>query len=395
VTPDRIPFIDLRPGDDDAAVRSAIERVITRGWFVLGPEVEAFEAEFAAASGVAHAVGVGNGTDAIALLLRALGVGSGDEVIVPALTAGYTALAVLLAGATPVFADVDPETLTLAPPACEAAITGRTAAVVPVHLYGQPADLPALRAIARRRSLALVEDCCQAHLATCDGAPVGSFGAGGAFSFYPTKNLGALGDGGAVITNDASIATRIRRLRNGGQVNRYLHAEAGVNSRLDELQAAVLRSRLPMLAGWTARRRALAASYRRRLTNGTGPVGGPGARRELIREISPVAHRDDGHVYHLFVVRTNERDALQAHLAASGVETLIHYPIPLTRQPAFAGMMRGTVTENGGASSSECPTAERAAAEILSLPLHPRLADRDVERICSAVDHFQKGHILA
>ena len=368
MTPESIPFIDLRPGEDDASVRAAIERVITSGWFILGPEVEAFEAEFAAASGAAHAVGVGNGTDAIALLLRAVGVERGDEVIVPALSAGYTALAVLLAGATPVFADVDPETLTLDPASCEAALTSRTVAIVPVHLYGQPADMRALEAIATRRSLAIVEDCCQAHLATCTGTPVGAFGAGGAFSFYPTKNLGALGDGGAVISNDSSIAARVRRFRNGGQSNRYVHEAVGVNSRLDELQAAVLRTRLRMLPRWTTRRRTLAATYKR-LLNGS---------------VRPLPRRDEGDVYHLFVVRSSERDALQGHLAAAGIETLIHYPIPMTHQPAFTQWTR-----------RDCPVATCAAREILSLPLHPRLTDTDVERICLGIDAFQKGHTLA
>ena len=368
MTPESIPFIDLRPGEDDASVRAAIERVITSGWFILGPEVEAFEAEFAAASGAAHAVGVGNGTDAIALLLRAVGVERGDEVIVPALSAGYTALAVLLAGATPVFADVDPETLTLDPASCEAALTSRTVAIVPVHLYGQPADMRALEAIATRRSLAIVEDCCQAHLATCTGTPVGAFGAGGAFSFYPTKNLGALGDGGAVISNDSSIAARVRRFRNGGQSNRYVHEAVGVNSRLDELQAAVLRTRLRMLPRWTTRRRILAATYKR-LLNGS---------------VRPLPRRDEGDVYHLFVVRSSERDALQGHLAAAGIETLIHYPIPMTHQPAFTQWTR-----------RDCPVATCAAREILSLPLHPRLTDTDVERICLGIDAFQKGHTLA
>ena len=368
MTQESIPFIDLRPGQDDAAVHAAIERVVASGWFILGPEVEAFEAEFAAASGAAHAVGVANGTDAIALLLRAVGVKHGDEVIVPALTAGYTTLAVLLAGATPVFADVDPETLALDPASCEAAITARTVAIVPVHLYGQPADLPALQAIAARRSLTIVEDCCQAHLATCAGTPVGTFGAGGAFSFYPTKNLGALGDGGAVISNDSSLAARVRRLRNGGQINRYIHEDAGVNSRLDELQAAVLRTRLPLLPRWTARRRAVAATYRRLLTG----------------SVRPLPHRDDGHVYHLFVVRSSERDALQAHLSASRIGTLIHYPVPMTHQPAFESWRR-----------HECPRAACAAREILSLPLHQRLTDTDVERVCLGIDAFQKGHTLA
>jgi dTDP-3-amino-3,4,6-trideoxy-alpha-D-glucose transaminase len=376
VTPEPIPFIDLRPGEDQAAVRAAIERVITRGWFVLGPEVDAFEAEFAAAAGAAHAVGVGNGTDAIALLLRAIEIKRGDEVIVPALTAAYTALAVLLAGATPVFADVDAETLTLDPASCEAAITPRTVAIVPVHLYGQAADMPALHAIAEQHSLAIVEDCCQAHLATCAGVPVGTRTAGGAFSFYPTKNLGALGDGGAVITNDAAIANRVRRLRNGGQINRYVHGEAGVNSRLDELQAAVLRAKLPCLPRWTERRRALAIAYRRLLTSDARPERSPGVR--------PLTQRDEGHVYHLFVVRAGERDAVQAHLAASGIETLIHYPVPLPQQPALESLGRG-----------DCPVANRATREILSLPLHSRLADTDVERICSAIEIFQKGRTLA
>ena len=368
MTPERIPFIDLRPGEDDAAVRAAIDRVIARGWFVLGPEVEAFEAEFAAACGARHAVGVGNGTDAIALLLRAIDVKPGDEVIVPALTAAYTGLAVLLADATPVFADVDPGTLTLDPAACEAAITRRTVAVIPVHLYGQAADMEAIHAIARRHSIATIEDCCQAHLATHRGRPVGTRSVGGAFSFYPTKNLGALGDGGAVITEDGSIAGRLRRLRNGGQSDRYLHVEAGVNSRLDDVQAAVLRARLPMLRRWTDRRRLLAASYRRALPDAT----------------TPLEERDNGHVYHLFVVRSAERDLMQSHLRASGVETLIHYPVPLPQQPAFAT-----------AGHRECPVATEAARQILSLPLHPRLRDADIERISSAVDAFQKGHILA
>ena len=368
MTPGHVPFVDLRPGEDDAAVRTAIDRVITRGWFVLGPEVEAFESEFALASGAAHAVGVGTGTDAIALMLRAMNVDRGDEVIVPALTAAYTGLAVLLAGATPVFADVDPERLTIDPAACEAAITPRTVAIVPVHLYGQPADMAALEAIAQRRSLAVIEDCCQAHLATCGGIPVGTRGAGGAFSFYPTKNLGALGDGGAVITNDASLADRLRRLRNGGQIDRYVHLEAGANSRLDDLQAAVLRARLPYMARWTSRRRSLAAAY----------------RSALPATVHPLREHDDGHVYHLFVVRSADRDELQAHLRASGVDTLIHYPVPLPSQPAFASLAR-----------EECPVAARAAQEILSLPVHPRLTDADIARVAGAVGAFQKGRILA
>jgi dTDP-3-amino-3,4,6-trideoxy-alpha-D-glucose transaminase len=364
----RIPFLDLRPGPDEALVRAAIDRVLTRGWFVLGPEVEAFESEFAAASGAAHAIGVANGTDAISLILRALGIGAGDEVIVPAMTAAFTALAVRAIGAIPVIADVDTATLTLDPAACEAAVTPRTRAVVPVHLYGQAADCATLGAVAARHGLAVVEDCCQAHLATARGVPVGTLGAAGAFSFYPTKNLGAIGDGGAVVTNDAGLAERIRRLRNGGQTSRYLHAVSGVNSRLDEVQAAVLRARLDLLPAATARRRTLAVRY----------------RAALHGAVQPIAEHDPGHVYHLFPVRSARRDALQAHLARAGVETLIHYPIPLQSQPAFADL-----------GPRACPVAARAAAELVSLPLHPRLRDEDVGFVTGAIDAFEKGTIEA
>jgi dTDP-3-amino-3,4,6-trideoxy-alpha-D-glucose transaminase len=366
---DALPFLDLRPGPDAAEVRDAIDRVLTRGWFVLGPEVEAFESEFAAASGARHAVGVGNGTDAIALALRAAGVEAGDEVIVPAMTAAFTGLAVLAAGATPVIADVDRETLTLDPAACEAAITGRTAAIVPVHLYGQPADMTAIGAIAARHGLTIVEDCCQAHLATAMGRPVGTLGAAGAFSFYPTKNLGAIGDGGAVITADASLAERVRQLRNGGQTHRYVHTLPGVNSRLDELQAAVLRARLRHLPAWTKARRTLAAEYRLRL---------PAAA-------VPVRERDSGHVYHLFPIRSARRDALQASLAAAGVETLIHYPIPLSRQPAFARL----------GVRDRCVAADDAAVTLLSLPLHPRLEAAGVRRVAAAIRSFEEGQTTA
>jgi len=252
----RVPFLSLRPGDDRPAIDAAITRVLDRGWFILGPELQAFEQELAAASGTADAVGVGSGTDALSLILRGLGIGPGDEVITTPLSAAYSALAIIATEARPVFADIDPSRLTLDPRAIEAAITPRTAAIMPVHLYGQPADMPAILAIAERHGLAVVEDACQAHLATCDGRPVGSMGAAGALSFYPTKNLGALGDGGAVLTNDRALGDRIRRLRNGGQSSRYHHDEFGVNSRLDEMQAAILRARLTRLPAWTARRRA-------------------------------------------------------------------------------------------------------------------------------------------
>ena len=364
-----VPFLDLHlREDDESAVRAAIARVVARAWFVLGPEVEAFEAEFAQASAARFAVGVGTGTDAIALLLRAAGIGPGDEVIVPAITAAYTALAVLATGARPVIVDLDDRTLTMDAEACASAVTPRTRAVVPVHLYGQAADMTAIAAIAARHNLAIVEDCCQAHLATCGGKPVGTFGIGGAFSFYPTKNLGALGDGGAVITNDQAVAERIKRLRNGGQTTRYVHAEAGVNSRLDEMQAAVLRARLPLLERWTRRRRQLAAAYRRGLPQG----------------LRTIVERDPGHVYHLFPVRASVRQALQQSLSAAGIETLIHYPVPLHEQPAFESY-RGT----------DCPVAAQAARELLSLPLHPGLSDADIGIVTAAVTTAERRNVPA
>jgi dTDP-4-amino-4,6-dideoxygalactose transaminase len=363
----RVLFNTLTPGADRADIQAAVERVVTSGWYVLGPEVDAFEAEFASAMGAAHAVGVGCGTDALALILRALGIGPGDEVITTPLSAAYTALAILMVGARPVFADIDPDRLTIDARQVEHAIGPHTRAIVPVHLYGQPADMTALQAIAERHHLAIVEDCCQAHLATARGRPVGTIGVAGAFSFYPTKNLGALGDGGAVITNDEALAARIRRLRNGGQVDRYHHQEAGVNSRLDELQAAILRARLPRLAAWTERRRQLAARYRQALSEA--------------RAISVPPECDAGHVYHLFVVRVkgsrplhDARAALQASLGARGIETLIHYPVPIPAQPAFARV-----------DPAFCPAASNVCGEVLSLPLHHGLADEDVNAVCTAV----------
>lgn len=359
----RVPFLALAPRADaiDAAgIRAAIDRVVASGWFVLGPEGEAFESEFAAASGASFAVGTGTGTDALALILRALDIGPGDEVITTPLSAAYTALAAMMIGARPVFADIDPERLTIDADQIERAITAKTRAILPVHLYGQPADMSAIQRVAARHNLPIVEDCCQAHLATSDGRPVGTIGIAGAFSFYPTKNLGALGDGGAIITNDRAIADRVRRLRNGGQTDRYHHQEPGVNTRLDEMQAAILRSRLPHLRRWTERRRQIAAGYRSRLAGVSG--------------ITAVPERDPGHVYHLFVVRTSARAELQSSLSAAGIETLIHYPVPIPRQPAVASTR-----------PAQCPAADAACNEVLSLPLHPGVSDDDVELVVAAV----------
>jgi len=355
-----IKFLQLTPGEDGRAVEDAIARVVARGWFILGPELEAFEREFAGAAGTTHAVGVGTGTDALAIALRALGIGPGDEVITSPLSAAYSALAIMMAGARPVFADIDPERLTLDPRAAAAAVTPKTAALMPVHLYGQPADMSSLTEVAVRHNLAIVEDCCQAHLATCGGKPVGTFSAAAAYSFYPTKNLGALGDAGAIVTSDPAVAARAARLRNGGQSERYLHAEFGVNSRLDEIQAAVLRARLPLLPRWTARRRALAAMYRSALRG--------------VDTIAVPPELDPGHACHLFPVLSGAREAMRAHLLSAGVETLIHYPVPIPRQPALAGER-----------PADCPVAARVCDEVFSLPLYPTLAEGSVLEIAHAV----------
>jgi dTDP-4-amino-4,6-dideoxygalactose transaminase len=355
-----IRFLQLTPGEDAEVVREAIARVVARGWFILGPELETFEGEFAAACQSPHAAGVGTGTDALAIALRAIGVGPGDEVITSPLSAAYSALAIMMVGARPVFADIDPDRLTLDPRAAAAAVTSRTAAIMPVHLYGQPADMPGIVDVARRHDLAIVEDCCQAHLATCNGRPVGSFGIAAGYSFYPTKNLGALGDGGAITTSDQSVADRVRRLRNGGQTDKYRHEEFGVNSRLDEIQAAILRARLTFLGRWTERRRRLARRYREVLAD--------------IDALTVPPELDGGHVYHLFPVRSAVREAMQAHLHDAGIETLIHYPIPIPHQKALASEL-----------PAECPVATRVCAEVFSLPLHPALDASAVDAVAAAV----------
>lgn len=351
-----IPFLQLTPGEDAIDVRTAIDRVIDRGWFVLGPELETFETEFAATAAAPHAIGVGTGTDAIAIALRCLGIGPGDEVITSPLSAAYSALAIMMAGARPVFADIDAERLTIDPAAIDAAVTSRTAAILPVHLYGQPAEMRAIVRVAARHNLAIIEDCCQAHLATCTGEPVGSFGAAAAYSFYPTKNLGALGDGGALTMKDGDLAARARRLRNGGQSDRYRHVEFGVNTRLDELQAAVLRARLRYLPSWTERRRALARQYRSSLDG--------------IATITVPQELDAGHVYHLFPVLSADREDVRARLTRAGIDSLIHYPVPIPRQPALASEQ-----------PAQCPVADRVCEQVFSLPLYPSLAVDAVERV--------------
>lgn len=360
-----VPFVDFKArvaalrGEIDAAVA----RVLDSGWFILGPEGEAFERELASACGAGDAVGVANGTEAIQLALASVGVGEGNEVVTSPLTAAFTGLAILAAGARPVFADVDPATLNVTPEAVARAITPRTKALLPVHLYGHPADLDPLLKLARERGLALVEDACQALGARYNGKVVGALSGIGALSFYPTKNLGALGDGGAVLVNDAARAARLRRLRNGGQSDRYHHTEPGLNSRLDEMQAAILRVGLAHVDAWNERRRALATIYRKELAG----VDGLGL---------PIEQSYARSNHHLFVVRHPHRDALMAALKERGIATLIHYPVPLHLQGAFASL---------GGRRGDFPVAEKAADEIFSLPLYPEMSDAQARAVAATV----------
>ncbi len=366
--PSNIPLGDLRR--EYRRIRSeideAVERVLCRGWFILGEEGKAFEAEWADYCGTAHAVGVGNGTDAIQLALRAAGIGPGDQVIIPALTATFTALAVSMTGAMPVFADVDPERYTLDPVAFEAAISPRTAAVIPVHLYGCPANMDAIVGIARQHGLFVLEDAAQAHGARYRGTRVGRLGDAAAFSFYPSKNLGAYGDAGAVVTDDADLAEKVRMLRHGGQRHTYQHELLGTNSRLDEIQAAILRTKLPHLDAWNKRRRTLARRY----------DDGLCSNKDLVL---PVAPDDVEHVYHLYVVRTPPRDALRDYLAGAGVHSAVHYPLGVHRQKAYAHL---------GYKAGSCPNAEATAAEALSLPLFPQLSASEVDQVTRLIRIF-------
>ena len=358
-----VPFLDLarhvellRPQLDDTYAR-----VLERGRFVLGEELERFEAAFARYCGVSHAVGVASGTDAITVALAALDIGPGDEVITAANTCVPTVVGIEQAGATPILADVDPRTLTLDPADVERVVTTRTRAIVPVHLYGQTTDIAPLADLAAAHGLVLVEDCAQAHGAEYRGRRAGSLGRVAAFSFYPTKNLGALGDGGAVVTDDDGVAERARLLRNYGEQERFEHVLRGRNSRLDELQAAILSTKLPLLNGWNERRRQIAARYGEALAGSatTTPHEAPGRR----------------HVYHLYVVRVPDRAAFRSALSERGVGTAVHYPVPVHRQPAYADLAR----------PGELSVAEAASEEIVSLPLHADLTDAEVERVAEVV----------
>ncbi|WP_026370630.1 DegT/DnrJ/EryC1/StrS family aminotransferase [Kallotenue papyrolyticum] len=362
----QVPFNDLQRQyrAQQAQIEAAVQRVLRSGWYILGPELAAFEQEWAAYCGARHCVGVGNGTEALHLALRALDLPPGAEVITVANAGGYGAIAIRQAGLTPRFADVDEATHNLSPPALEAAITPRTRAILVVHLYGRPAPIEELLAVAERHGLPLIEDCAQAHGARVAGRMTGTFGRLGCFSFYPTKNLGALGDAGAIITDDDRLAAKLRRLRAYGWERKYYSLDpGGINSRLDEVQAAVLRAKLPQLERWNALRRERAAWYRR-----------------LLADVPGITLPDDlpGHVFHLFVIQVHggQRDAVRQVLAARGIGSEVHYPMPTHLQPAFDEL---------GYEAGELPVSERLAETVLSLPCFPELSYAEVETVCRAL----------
>lgn len=365
----RIPFLDLGAAVTEVRreLDEAYARVMDSGWFVGGPEVEDFEAAFARSCGTAHAVGAGNGLDALAMALEAVGIGPGDEVVVPAHTFIATWLAVTMVGATPVPAEPERGGFNLSAATIEPALSSRTKAIVPVHLYGEPAPMEAILALADESGLVVVEDAAQAQGARIGNRSVGGFGRAAAFSFYPGKNLGAFGDAGAVTTDDPAIAARLKALRNYGSARRYEHDSAGRNSRLDSLQAAFLQVRLARLEDWNRRRRAIAALYR----DGLLGIG------DLVLPEAPAGFEP---AWHLYVVRTRERDALAAHLAALGIDTLIHYPRPVYRYPPFAA--HGPPNQTA---------SDRITAEILSLPIGPHLPHADAHRVIDAIEGFFRG----
>jgi dTDP-4-amino-4,6-dideoxygalactose transaminase len=363
----KVPFVDL-PAQHRALhheLNEAIQRVLDRADFALGRDVTEFEAEFAAFCGTEYAVGVDSGLAALELTLRAFGIGPGDEVIVPAHTFVATAAAVTFAGARPILVDVEEATYNIDVDQAEAAITPRTRAILPVHLYGLPADMDTLLRLADRHGLIVIEDACQAHGAQYNGRRAGSLGHAGAFSFYPTKNLGACGDAGMVVTDDASVAEQVRAMRNCGQREKYLHELPPFNHRMDTLQAAVLRVKLRHLEGWIEARRQNAALYSELLadSNVITPLETPGAT----------------HVYHLYVIRSPNRDALQAYLQEQGIGAAVHYPIPIHLQPFYA---------DNGFGRGLFPVTEQLCDEVLSLPMFPAMTAEQVRYVADRVTHF-------
>ena len=343
-------------------IHDAIHRVLNSGWYILGKEVSAFEEEFAAFIGVPHAIGVGNGTDALELALRACGIGAGDEVITVSHTAVATVAAIELVRATPVFVDIETGSYSMDPRQIEAALSSRTKAILPVHLYGRPANLPAVVEIARKHGLRLIEDCAQSHGASLNGVKTGAWGDVAAFSFYPTKNLGALGDGGMVVTRDSHLSEQVRQLREYGWKQRYVSDQPGINSRLDEIQAAILRVKLRHLNQDNERRERLARVYLDALKGSCLrlPEGSP----------------DGVHAWHLFVVAHQHRDELLAFLRERGIGTGIHYPVPVHLQPAYRNRLQLRLP---------LPNTEKAAAQVLSLPLYPELPVESAERVANTV----------
>jgi dTDP-4-amino-4,6-dideoxygalactose transaminase len=363
-----VPFLDLKAAylELKNEIDAAVARVLASGWYILGEEVEAFESEFAAYCEAQHTIGVGNGLDALHLALRAMEVGPGDEVIVPSNTYIATWFAVSHAGAKPVPVEPLETTYNLDPGKIEAAITEHTKAILPVHLYGQPADLDPILQVARRHGLRVLEDAAQAHGARYKGKRIGSHGDAVAWSFYPGKNLGAMGDGGAVTTNDKTIAERIRLLRNYGSSEKYVNDERGFNSRLDPLQAAILQVKLRHLDDWNDRRRFIAAQYMGELKDGN-------------LNLPKVSNWADP-VWHLYVVRTPHRDDLSRHLRSAGVDTLIHYPIPPHLQPSYRDLTR---------SEDNLEVAEQISREALSLPIGPHLSNMDLSEVLAALSSFK------
>lgn len=363
----RVSFVDLTTqyAALSGEIQAAITAVMARGDFILGQDVDLLEQEFAAYCGARYAIGVDSGTSALELALRAYDIGPGDEVITAANTFVATAIAIICTGATPVLVDVDPASYNLDANGCAAALTSRTKAIIPVHLYGHPADMDPILNLAQERGIIVIEDACQAHGARYKGQRAGSLGQAAAFSFYPAKNLGAYGDAGIVATDDAQVANRVRMLRNYGQQKKYHHTELGFNRRLDTVQAAILRVKLRHLDTWNEGRRRLARRYTERL------AGLPLALPQEAAYAEPV--------YHLYVIRTQRRDELQAYLHGQGVATGIHYPIPIHQQLAYAHL---------GYPAGSFPVTEQQAPQLLSLPMYPELGDDAVDYVTETIAEF-------
>jgi dTDP-4-amino-4,6-dideoxygalactose transaminase len=356
-----VPFVDLHAQHRslEKEINAALSRVLSTCDFILGAEVETFEKEFAAFVGAQHGIGVGSGLDALQLSLRAAGIGGGDEVVLPANTFIATALAVSAVGAKPVLVDVDEATFNIDPRLIERALTPRTKAIIPVHLYGQSSDMDEIMAIAKAHGLVIIEDACQSHGATYKGRVTGTMGLTGCYSFYPAKNLGACGDGGMIVTNDAALAAKLRMLRHYGQKDKYHHLVRGTNSRIDTIQAAILRVKLKHLVRWNKLRAQHAERYSRLLAGVDG-----------IRVPAVVADRT--HVFHLYVIRVSNRDQVQDRLAGHGIQTGIHYPVPIHLHEAYADI---------GGKPGDFPVAERLSGEILSLPMFPELTAAQMDRL--------------